>query len=170
MKTLLAFLILTTTVEAAEHRLDNGIVVSSPVIVTPPLPSFVRALTPGEYRDYALAENRRSVAESLEANASAEREPDRYRDVVEYSGSSQTRFGGGVGYGGFGGAGGYSGYIGLTESPGGYGGFGGYGGGRGNATASSFSSTRAAYTLIYHDRAYKGAPALLLNPWCRPKN
>lgn len=163
MKALLVFLAMTGSVEAAEFRLHNGITVSDAVPVAL-LPEFTRGMSAHEYFAWASEQNRQTLA-------ALKTMPDhvRYKNVSEYQTSTQTRYGGGVGYGGFGGSGGYDGYLGTSEQQGG-GGFNiRFGANRlGNAKTTTRSGSSASYQMEFHSWPVE-QHVMLLNPYCRPR-
>ncbi len=168
-------LVCTTTVQSAEVHLKNGItVLDESVGAHQTLPGFTRHMSDEEYFSWATEQNRQTLAA-----VKPQEDHIRYVNVMDNSGSSRTRFGGGVGYGGYGGSGGYAGYLGandLFSGGGGYGGGygrGGYGGGGymnqrpGNAVGTSYSNSSKMYQLEIHDWPI-GQPVTRLNPFCRP--
>ena len=155
MKTILAFLTLATAVQAADVHLRNGITAYE-AVVTEPLPTSVMALTDSDYQQWATEANRRALA-----GRPPQHDRIRYAQVTEQSGWSQTRFGGGVGYGGYGG---YAGYPGVADQQ-------TTGSQRpGNSTQSSYGSVSKSYSMEYHDwPGFRGGGVTLLNPWARPR-
>jgi hypothetical protein len=171
MKAAFAVILLacTTTVQAAEVHLKNGItVLDESVGAHQTLPEFTRHMSDEEYFSWATEQNRQTLA-----SVKPQEDHLRYVSMMENSGSNRTRFGGGVGYGGYGGSGGYAGYLGTNDLFRGGGGGGGYGGGGGgyqgpgNAISRSYSNSSKMYQLEIHDWPI-GQPVTLLNPFCRP--
>ncbi|HVX10463.1 MAG TPA: hypothetical protein VHC22_04745 [Pirellulales bacterium] len=162
-------LVCTTTAQAADVRLKNGIIVlDRSVGAHQTLPEFTRHMSDEEYFFWATEQNRQTLAA-----VKPQEDHIRYVNVMENSGSNKTRFGGGVGYGGYGGSGGYAGYLGASDLfNGGGGGYGGGGGSYmnqapGNAVGTSYNNSRKMYQLEIHDWPI-GQPVTLLNPFCRP--
>jgi hypothetical protein len=166
---IVGFLCLASTAyaEHADRRLSNGVVVEERA-VAPRLPDGVLKMSARDYYDWAVRQNDMALAEA--ARYEGQEGPSRFAYVTERSGMSQTRFGGGVGYGGYGGNGGYAGYP--SSTGGGYGGFGGMGygmGNGGNAMQSSYGSSSKSYELEFKAwPTWHGGMATLFNPWVKP--
>ena len=115
-------------------------------------------MSDSSYFAWATEENKRALAAVPQ-----QQDRIRYANVTENSGWSQTRYGGGVGYGGFGGSGGYAGYLSAADQQG--------SGRPGNSTQSSYGSASKSYALEFHSwPGFNGGGVTLLNPYCRPRH
>jgi len=173
------------TVQAAETRLSNGIIVSD--AFTGSLAPYVLEgcspeMTDEQFASYANRLNKGELylAKERYAKYLVDRGDLKYEDVYSSTRNTDTQFGGGHGMGGMGGAGGYLGYgvngfgsgYGVTLNPGGN----GYGQGFQGNNGASFEGNRMSELEKFTSRKFRhiypdlndngGGPVTIINPYC----
>lgn len=142
-----------------------------PAIVAPKLPDEVQDMTPEEFHDWAVAQNKLVTSRAHHRNETVKSKlGDRsVRGTITMEKTSGShRLGGGVGWGGYGGEGGYAGYSNQFQpiSNGFNYGFGFSN--PGNTSQTSHNASSISYEKVWYDNSYYGGTVTIINPFCPP--